>query len=329
MSIHSSVLVARNGIAQASCRAESGTRAQRLRRLTQLTFFALFVLAPVFDLLRFDLLRGHAYVFGIEWHLGFDELFARQIGAREVGGNIFLRLFLPAFGTSILLLAVAWRWGRIYCGWACPHFALVELLNPLVARATGKPGVWERKRLPGRIGRAVWWLPTVLLASGIAGVWAVALLTYVLPPSEVYPGLLGGTLGRVPTLFIAVVTVLLTLEFLFVRDLFCRYGCSVGLFQSLAWLMNRDALVVGFDRTRAASCADCYAPQGPGDAACEIACPLRLRPRVPKQAMYACTQCGRCLDACATVQHRPLLGWVSHEAARANEARMALLDRVF
>lgn len=304
------------------------SRSRQLRLLAQALFFALFIVAPVFDLLRYDLTRGHAYVLGMEWHLGIDDFFFKRISRGEIGANIFLRLFLPVFGASLLLVAVAWRWGRIYCGWACPHFAVVELLNPLVARATGKPSVWERKRLPGRTGRLLWWAPTALLAVAIAGLWAVALVTYVLPPAEVYAQLWARTLPRTPAVFIGVTTAALALEFLFARHLFCRYGCSVGLFQSLAWMMNRDALVVGFDRVRAAACADCYAPQGPGDAACEIACPMRLRPRVPKRGMFSCTQCGVCLDACADVQGRPLLTWVRHEAARANEARMALIERV-
>ena len=33
---------------------------QRLRRWTQATFFAFFVLAPVFNVLRYDLPAGHA-----------------------------------------------------------------------------------------------------------------------------------------------------------------------------------------------------------------------------------------------------------------------------
>lgn len=302
---------------------------QTWRRLAQAAFFALFLLAPVFDLLRFDLARGHAYFLGMEWHLGLDDFFARRIGVREVGANIFLKLFLPAFGASLLLVAVAWRWGRIFCGWACPHFAVVEALNRLFVRAIGRVGVWERKALPGAVPQGRWWVPAVLAAFVIAFAWAVAIVTYVVPPADVYRAL--ATLSLSPGLATAIgaLTLALMAEFLFARHLFCRYGCSVGLFQSLAWMMNRDALVIGFRRDRGARCADCYADEGPGDAACETVCPMRLHPRVPKQKMFSCTQCGLCLDACATVQaprHGSLLQWVSGEAARAAEARQALFE---
>lgn len=296
------------------------------RRLSQAAFFAAFLLAPVFDLLRYDSVAGHAYFFGMEWHLGLEDFFAKRIGVREVGANIFLRLFLPAFAASLLLVAIAWRWGRIYCGWLCPHFAVVEALNRLVARATGRAGLWERKALPGFVPQARWWIPSVATACIVAFIWAVAIVTYVVPPAVVYRGLATLTLAPVPAIAIAVLAGLLALEFLFARHLFCRHGCSVGLFQSLAWMMNRDALVIGFDRDRAARCADCYAMDGPGDAACEMACPMRLQPRVPKRKMFSCTQCGLCIDGCATVQGAPLLRWVKGEAAHANEARQALFD---
>lgn len=303
---------------------------QRWRRLSQFVFFALFILAPIFDLLRYDIARGHAYFFGFEWHLGLSDFFAKRISAREVGANIFLRLFLPAFAASILLVAIAWRWGRIFCGWACPHFVVVESLNALMRRATGKLSLWEKSPLAGAwpASDRRYWIPSLLVAVGVAFLWAVALLTYVVAPTEVYGNLWTLALTRHQTLFLGIATMVFALEFLFARHLFCRYGCSVGLFQSLAWMMNRNALVIGFDRPRAVACTRCYAPSGPGAAVCETHCPMRLRPRVPKRQMFSCTQCGLCIDACRTVQHQPLLGWVKNAAARNNEARSALMERV-
>ena len=40
---------------------------ERKRVLYQSGFFILFVFAPVFDLLRFDLTQGHLIVFGQPW----------------------------------------------------------------------------------------------------------------------------------------------------------------------------------------------------------------------------------------------------------------------
>jgi ferredoxin-type protein NapH len=313
-------------------------RIQHLRLLTQVGFFVLFVFAPVFDILRYDLTRNHAIIFGFEWRLGLDDFFSGRINALEADFNILLRLFLPILGGAAIFIAVAWRWGRLYCGWLCPHFSVVETINRLMQRASGKPSLWEARPLPPKKPDgspldidARWWLVTVPLAIGFAFVWAVVLLTYLLPPGEVYSNLVGGTPTRNQALFIGIATAVLSVEFIFARHLFCRFGCAVGLFQSLAWMANRGAMVVGFERSRAADCADCYAAHGPGYAACEGVCPMRLRPRVAKHRMFTCTQCGQCIAACGTVErNRPegsLLRWVSKEAARRNEAQVSLTGK--
>jgi polyferredoxin len=307
----------------AATAAADGGR-QRLRLLTQAGFFVLFVLAPVFDLLRYDLVAGHAWILGLEWRAGLEDFSTGRVGAGEAAMNVLSRMFLPIVAAGGLLISVAWRWGRLYCGWLCPHFSVVETINRLMRRASGKFSLWDRKPLPPRLpdGRALrydrrWWLATVPLAVAFAFIWAVVLLTYLLPPFEVYANLLAGTPTRNQTIFIAAGTVVLSLEFLFARHLFCRYACAVGLFQSLAWMGNRKAMVVGFQRDRAVDCSTC-------GSACDHACPMRLKPRNYKAAMFTCTQCAQCVSACQTTQRDnpagPLLAWVAGEAARANEA---------
>ncbi|MDO8958787.1 MAG: 4Fe-4S binding protein [Rhodocyclaceae bacterium] len=310
-------------------------RLQRLRLWAQIGFFVLFILAPVFDLFRYDLTRGHAFLLGFEWRLGLDAYFAGRIGGTEAGINILLRLFVPILGGVALFIAIAWRWGRLYCGWLCPHFSVVETINALMRRACGKPSLWDKRPLPdknpdGSFFRtdARWWFAVVPLTIAFAFLWAVVLLTYLLPPFEVYGNLLRLEPTRNQAIFIAAATLVLTLEFLFARHLFCRFGCAVGLFQSLAWMSNREAMVVGFQRQRAAECAVCYERDRFGDAACEAVCPMRLRPRVPKHQMFTCTQCAQCIAACATVQKdHTLLDWVDKDAARTHEARMSLTGK--
>lgn len=315
-----------------------GRATRRLRLVFQTGFFLLFIAAPIFDLFRYDLVRGHAIFFGFEWRLGIDDFLAGRVGAAQAGINILLRLFLPIIVGAAIFLAVAWRWGRLYCGWLCPHFSVVEIINRLMRRASGKPSLWERKPLPPKNPDggefeidARWWMGTIPITIVFAFVWAVVLLTYLLPPAEVYGNLFAGAPTRNQALFIGVGTFVLALEFLFGRHLFCRFGCAVGLFQSLAWMSNRSAMVVSFDRARAADCADCYAADGPGYAACEGVCPMRLRPRVPKHKMFTCTQCAQCIAACGTVErNRPegaLLRWVDRNAARRNEAQVSLTGK--
>jgi ferredoxin-type protein NapH len=275
-------------------------RTQLLRLAWRSAFFALFLLAPPLDLFRYDLTLGHFVLFGQPWTLGIDDP-----GTLPASINILVRGLLPVLALLGLGIWIAWRYGRLYCGWLCPHFSVVELINALMRRASGKPSIWERQPLPDRQSdgthiepRAVWWLAVALAALVFALLWAVTLLTYLLPPAEVWGNLIHGTPTRNQALFLGVATFLLLIEFTLARHLFCRFGCAVGLFQSLIWMGNPRALVVGFDQRRAAVCAGC-------DASCEHGCPMRLRPRRIKRRMFTCTQCQQCVQACERV-NRPL-----------------------
>lgn len=298
----------------------SRTALQRRRVWLQSGFFALFILAPPLDMLRLDLHLGHFILFGQDWTLGIDDFLAGRSGIADAALNILWRGFLPLFGGGALLIWTAWRFGRLYCGWLCPHFSVVEFINKLMLRASGKPSLWEKQPLPARQadGQRIepdprYWPLTLLAVLGFAFLWAVVLLTYLLPPVEIYSNLVSGQLTRNQGIFIGTATLALTVEFLFARHLFCRFACAVGLFQSLAWMANDKAMVVGFDTRRARECQDC-------NNACDNACPMRLKPRTLKRKMFTCTECGQCLSACTQVQGGEptdsLLQWVDGPCAQ-------------
>ena len=301
---------------------------QRNRLFTQMGFFVLFTVTPIFDLLRYDLTQGHAWFLTLEWHIGMDDFIAGRTSPAQAAGNVLLYLFLPLLGVLGLILGVAWKWGRLYCGWLCPHFSVVETINRLMLRATGKHSIWDKNRTAPweadgtpAIRDARYWFLVVPVAIGFAFAWAVVFLTYLMPPFQVYSGLLTGSLYKHEVIFLSAATTVLSAEFLFARHLFCRYACVIGIWQSFAWMGNKKAMVVGFDRERINSCADCV---GGKTSACDAACPMRLKPRNVKRWMFACTQCGQCAQACGTVQRDnpqgALLKWVSDEAAQQNEA---------
>ncbi|MDP2829129.1 MAG: 4Fe-4S binding protein [Sulfuricellaceae bacterium] len=298
---------------------------QTVRLLTQAGFFILFLLAPIFDLFRLDLNLKHFFFLGMNWTLGLDDFVAGRISALEAAFRLVVRGGLPILGTIALGIWVSWKYGRLYCGWLCPHFSVVETINHFMRRATGKQSLWEHHPQPernadGSMTRADprYWLLLVPIVTGFSFAWALALLTYLLPPSEIYGNLWHGTLTRNQTIFISAATLAFFIEFMFARHLFCRYACAIGLFQSLAWMGNRKALVIGFDRRRAITCADC-------NAACDNVCPMRLKPRSIKRHMFTCTQCGQCAQSCEQVQTNnpqgPLLKWVDQACALDKSAR--------
>ena len=275
---------------------------QNKRLIWRSAFFLLFLLAPPLDLFRFDLTQNHFVFLRYPWTLGIDAFQSGDTDALGMVWNMFLRFFIPIgiiVGGGIF---VSWKWGRLYCGWLCPHFSVVETINALMRRASGKLSLWDKKKLPERQqdGTTVkpnkkWWFVTAAAVLFFSFLWAVVLLTYLLPPKEIYGNLFSGHLTRNQFVFISVATVLLVVEFTLARHLFCRFGCAIGVFQSLVWMGNKKAMVVAFDRKRAKACADC-------DASCEHACPMRLRPRGIKRHMFTCTQCMQCVEACDNVQ---------------------------
>lgn len=285
---------------------------QRWRRATQIGFFVLFLLAPVLDLVRFDLNEAQLWFLGQRWSLGIDALQHGQATPMEAAVGILTRGIVPGVLLVVMFLGVAYRFGRVYCGWLCPHFSVVETLNAIMHRASGKYSVWDRSRTPHakHTPQRVWWLVFVLLSAVFAFVWAVTLLTYLLPPVEIWHNVVHASLTPNQARFVGIAMLVFMVEFVFARHLFCRFGCAVGLFQSLAWMANDKAMVVAFARERARECQSCDAPRG---SACDHDCPMRLHPRNIKRMMFSCVQCGRCLSACATsqaaMQHEPSLTW--------------------
>ncbi len=275
---------------------------QKKRLIWRSAFFLLFLLAPPLDLFRFDLTLNHFIVLRQPWTLGMEAFQTGQISALEITWNMLLRFFLPLGLVVGVGVYISWKWGRLYCGWLCPHFSVVEIINALMRRASGKLSFWDKKKLPEQQcdGTQIkpnkkWWIFTAITVLFFSFIWAVALLTYLLPPQEIYRNLLNASLSRNQFIFISVATTLLLIEFTLARHLFCRFGCAIGVFQSLVWMANKKAMVVGFNRKRAKECATC-------DSSCDHACPMRLKPRSLKRHMFTCTQCMQCIEACENVQ---------------------------
>jgi ferredoxin-type protein NapH len=265
------------------------TREQQ-RWLARSAFFALFVLAPPLNIFRLDLTLGHFILFGQPWTLGLSAFQSGEIGSGQAVLNLIVRGFLPLAAIVGVLAVVAWKWGRLYCGWLCPHFSVVESVNALMRRVLGKPTLWESAPAAAARRAREWPLLAVAIL-GFAFLWALTLLTYLLPPFQIYSQLLTATLARNPTIFLIAATTAFTLEFLLARHLFCRFGCAVGVFQSFVWMANPRAPMVMLDRGTAAACAGCAHD-------CVEACPMRLNPRGSKRDKFACTQCGACVTAC-------------------------------
>lgn len=287
---------------------------QQARISAKVAFFALFLFAPLLNIFRFDLELGHFIIFGQAWTISIDSILHGGDSV-DAAVKIFSRVLIPGVAFVAITGVLIWKFGRIYCGWLCPHFSVVELINDLMMKQLNRVTVWEKAKIENKqiIPRIIVAIPAVAMAF----VWAVSLATYMLNPVQLLNDLVNFNLGFGSSLFISVATIVFSADFLFARHLFCKYGCALGLFQSLIWMANKKAMVIKFDRKRAKTCRDCihYHKHKP----CDQACPMRLPTRNMKRAKFTCTQCVQCVSACSEAQQdNPdggLLSWVSGDEA--------------
>ncbi|WP_206485835.1 4Fe-4S binding protein [Thalassotalea sp. G2M2-11] len=284
---------------------------QQWRICAKVAFFLLFLFAPLLNIFRFDLDLGHFIIFGQAWTISIDSILYGGGDSVDAAIKIFTRVLLPGMIFVAIAAWLIWRYGRIYCGWLCPHFSVVEMINHLMLKQLNRVTLWEAA---SKKTRGV--LPKVLVfvsALSMAFIWAVGLLSYLVNPVELLTSIGHLSVGFGSSIFIIAATTVFTCDFIFARHLFCKYGCALGLFQSLIWMANKTAMVVKFDRQRAKLCRDCihYHKGKP----CDQACPMRLPTRNMKRAKFTCTQCAQCISACATVQkdnpQGSLLRWAS------------------
>lgn len=294
---------------------------EQTRTITQLSFYLLFLAAPLLNIFRFDILEGHFIIFGHSWMLGLEASQYECIDTSHSVRNVLLNFLLPVFILIFITAVIAWKYGRIYCGWLCPHFSVVETINRLMLKHLNRVTFWEKPAKKST--QALPWLLVLSLCIFIAFIWSFIILGYIYPPRLLSSNLYHLELSFGPSLFLLVMTIVLTIDFFFARHLFCKFGCSYGIMQSFVWMANSKAMVVGFDKSRAHLCQSC-------DSECDKACPMRLPVRGIKRAKFTCTQCGICLNACDDAQadnpQGRLIHWVTNEEASAVDRQAASFD---
>ncbi len=245
-------------------------RFTRQRRLVQAAFLALFVLLPVFDLLRFDLPAGKLFLFGQE--IWLDE---------------WALLWLALMFAMWLVGAVSLVFGRVYCAYACPQTVFSELAHD--ADAIAKRLV--RRLVPSRRAPAARGISLALVA--LLSLASTALfMAYFAPLPDVLRRIAHLDFGPWVGAVGAITTLLAFLNLAFVRETFCHSACPYGLLQGV--IEDGRSLHVRLDESTG-ECIDCKA--------CARVCPMGIDIR-DGSFQIECTRCGSCIDSCDAVLGR-------------------------
>ncbi len=250
-----------------------------LRRISQLFFFSIAVYAWVRLYLfvsHFD--YGTPYISrpaSIEAFLPIGAL----VSLKNLIVNGFIDPIHPAalvIFTSILLTAVLLKRG--FCGWVCPVGFVSEIVSTAGERLTGKTVLGHRYFAVIKYLLLAFFLYLILpmdAASTAAFLfspyWAIAdvkLLDFWLKP---------GTLT-------VLVTGLIIIATLFVRNVWCRFLCPYGALLSVLSYLSPASV-------KKSDCTGCLK--------CDSACPMGLKPsQVDEVKSSECMMCFECVNAC-------------------------------
>jgi len=276
-----------------------GTKFHRVRKTVQTICVIIFILLPLFDVMRFDLPRQRFYFFGAE--LWISE---------------FAILFLTMMFLWILVAAMAMIYGRFYCGYLCPQMIFSETANTIeksivrfVNRRMPESGPGFRRVV------AVALFSLVLLPASVFVTFIF--VSYFVPPADLLHRLLHLDMRTAGGIVGASVTLITFLDFLLLRQRFCTAICPYGYLQNM--LADKHTLLVHFHDPND-ECIKCNK--------CVRACPMGIDIRKSSHQLE-CTHCAECIDACSGILGklgnqtviRYAWGDTEKEAARANWLR--------
>lgn len=251
-----------------------------LRRATQFSIAALFILVPWLNAQGFTHIRGNflsATVFGIPLA---DPLTAVQVFITS--GSPGVKLITGA----LIALAVAAILGAVFCSWVCPYGLVSELNQSLNRRVRN---IRYKRRISGFAVKTI-----------VISMILIAIVFLGLPPILNHLSLPGWYSRTAQTwflsgLFPAGIILLLgamAVDLLSGMRLWCRYCCPQSYLLMLVQRFSPKRLRIMYDPQRC-TCA-------PGSSPCRNACPLLLNPKARQSYLeLECNNCRECVDECA------------------------------
>jgi cytochrome c oxidase accessory protein FixG len=246
-----------------------------------------------------------AVLFAVPWiRVGGEPLVLLDVPGRKfhvLGLVIFPQelyfLWLILAGLALALFFFTALFGRVWCGWACPQTVFTDVFAALARRIQGWRGSTPPARLPA-------WRVAATHAAWLAASWVIGfhLVGYFRSPYQLISEAAAGHIYPTIFAFHMAAAALAYLDFVFLKQHFCKYLCPYARFQGV--LFDRDTLVIGYDEARgeprgkrgsvSGDCVDC--------GLCVAVCPTGIDIR--RGLQLECIACTQCIDACNGVMER-------------------------
>lgn len=255
-------------------------------KATQPAFWALVFLGPLLDVFRVDMIRGHMLFMGRAYDFAWDTL-----------------MWIPIvfYGAVLVIAVVSFIWGRLFCGWTCPHNTLTEWTRPLRAMVGLEAKPRWMKLLTNRNPGLEHWLAMLSPALAIPLTFGLAVLLtfYIVPPDWVALQYATGK-PHIALVFGNGLFTLIGLFLLYTGHNFCRTCCPYGLAQSVSAYHENSRwrpMEIAFSGDKTDDCKSC--------TVCRQVCPVDIDPRDPENLKVGqfdgCFNCGECIDACSFI----------------------------
>lgn len=189
----------------------------------------------------------------------------------------FFLVLVATILVTLIIIFITLIFGRIWCGWLCPQTVIVDF-TAFVDKAKKKGFIYK--------------LVAYFLTFLISIIVAVSLIWYFVSPYEFIPNLVKGKLGTTTLGFWIVMTIIIFLNYVFLRHKWCATVCPYAKLQSVMY--DRNTLIIELDPKRSEECINC--------SSCVRVCPTGIDIRKGLDA--ACINCAECVDACNKVMSR-------------------------
>jgi cytochrome c oxidase accessory protein FixG len=250
----------------------------------------------------------------LQWH-GIPvvqvDVFARRLSllgkyfyAQDIG------LFVPGFLAFIVFVfLVTAKWGRVWCGWACPQTVFLQFVfAPIERLIEGNAGT-RKKRDTGPRSFDWAWRKVLKQGSFLAVAFLIGntALAYFWGRENVLHALTHSPVNNPAGFgFVLAFTLVFYGVFAFFKEQACVIVCPYAKFQSV--LLDERSLIVGYDARRGEARGRAPAGsgglrEGLGDCVdcghCVQVCPTGIDIR--KGVQLECIACTRCVDACDSI----------------------------